>query len=279
MFEPMLAKSCNPNQVGDFIKDPNWWAQQKLDGVRVLITVQDGEVSAISRSGRTYLLPDEAIEPFVGLQGLWRFDGEFVGTGEGILWLFDMPNAEDIVEPDSPYEKRYAGLVAAYHKIFGDDDPDIKLVSVSKTPDEKKTLLDWCRKNDAEGVMFKDKRGKYLSGCRSYDTLKHKFTETVDCVILEVGREGKESCSVGAFHNGVLTDIGSVKMTASQGLGEAKPGQVIEVRYLYVMKKSLRLVQPCFMQFRPDRDPASCNTDQLKYTNKDVKDFPSVRKG
>lgn len=271
-MDPMLARTLNPKDLNAYIKDDAWCVQQKLDGIRILITVQDGQVTGSSRSGRKVELPDEAKAPFEGLAGLWRFDGEFVGTGEdGQLWLFDMPNAEGVIDPNDPYDERYAALKAVFVHLGLDENPDIHLTHLASTPDEKLALLEWCKDNNAEGVMFKRLDGKYLSGVRSPDTLKAKFTETVDCVILEVGREGKESVSVGAFHNGTLTDIGSVKMTASQGLRKACVGDVIEVRYLYVQSENMRLYQPVFLKFRPDRTPESCTTDQLKYTNKTVR--------
>jgi bifunctional non-homologous end joining protein LigD len=268
-FMPMLAKSINPKQIDLYIQDDEWWGQQKLDGIRVLLTVEDGKVTGTSRSGRNMDLPDEAKEPFQSLKGLWRLDGEFVGGGEGVLWLFDLPVGGDVIDITSPYQDRYYGLTGIFDNLIGKND-DIKLVDVAKTPEEKRKLHDWCKANDAEGLMFKDRNGIYGPGNRSIHTLKAKFTETVDVVVLEVGREGKASCSVGAFHNGTLTDIGSVKMTDSQGLDRVKAGDVIEVRYLYATP-DLRLYQPVFLKFRPDRDPMSCKTDQLKYTNKTVR--------
>ncbi len=271
VFMPMLAKSLNPKQIDAYIQDDDWYGQQKLDGIRVLITAEDGVVTGTSRSGRNMDLPDEAKEPFLGLKGLWRFDGEFVGTGEGVLWLFDQPNGRSgKININSPFDKRVESLEAVYDVLFPKGSDDIKLVDVARTTEEKRKLYAWCKDNDAEGLMFKDREGIYGPGNRSIHTLKAKFTETVDCVVLEVGREGKASCSVGAFHNGVLTDIGSVKMTESQGLHKVKAGDVIEVRYLYATT-DLRLFQPVFLKFRPDRDPMSCSTDQLKYTNKSVK--------
>lgn len=268
-FEPMLARSLNPNQVGQYINDPTWYAQQKLDGLRILITVQDGQVSAVGRSGRTVELDPDVHSLFAHLEGLWRLDGEWVD--DGVFYAFDMPNAHtDLIVPTDPYWKRAAALSGFFQKAPFTNNPDFKIVEVAKTAEAKQTLLDWCKTNHAEGVMFKQEDGQYISGIRSNDMLKHKFTETVDVVILEVGREGKESCSVGAFHNGLLTDIGSVKMTYNQGLGKAVPGDVIEVRYLYATS-DLRLYQPVFLKFRPDRDWHSCTTDQLKYTNKSVK--------
>lgn len=275
-FNPMLAKSCNPKEIPQYIQDNDWVAQQKLDGIRILITAEDGDVSGVGRSGRSVSLPDEAITPFKPLTGLWRFDGEFVTTseGEGVLWLFDLPNAVDgLIDNDTPYWKRAECLGITYDHLFPNGSEDIKLLAVHETPKGKAHLLEWCEKNDAEGVMFKHRNSKYYPGVRSVETLKAKFTETVDVVILEVGREGKESCSVGAFHNGTLTDIGSVKMTASQGLGKAKAGNVIEVRYLNAGKNpsTPRLYQPVFMKFRDDKSALECNTDQLKFVNKTVR--------
>lgn len=270
MTKPMLAKSSNIKKIDQFVNDPDWYFQQKLDGNRILITVDDGAVSGVGRSGRAVSLPQEAIDPFVNLVGTWRFDGEFVGTGEGVLWLFDMPEAADVVSMDTSYANRAFSLETVYAMLFPDGSDDIKVADVARTTEEKQMLLDWCRTNCAEGVMMKEVNAKYLPGARSPFCLKAKFTETVDCVVLEVGREGKESVAVGAYHDGVMTEIGAVKMTISQGLNQIEVGDVIETRYLYVDKK-MRLVQPVFLQFRRDKPAEDCNTDQLKYTDKTVR--------
>lgn len=274
-MRPMLARSSDIKKIDKFINDPDYWFQQKLDGIRILITVEDGKVSGVGRSGRAVSLPPEAVDPFVDLAALWQFDGEFIGTGEGTLWLFDMPRAGGhLVTPDSPYHVRAQALETTYNLLFPDGSDDIKVVEVAKTTEEKQTLFDWCRSNFAEGVMLKEINSKYLPGTRSPFMLKMKFVETADVVILEVRREGKESIAVGAFdENGKLVDVGSVKLTESQGLNNAVVGQVCEVRYLN-MSKDRRIYQPVWVGFRPDKLAVKedCSISQFKFVNKAVRD-------
>jgi ATP-dependent DNA ligase len=117
--------------------------------------------------------------------------------------------------------------------------------------------------------MIKSVSGGYHPGERTTDSLKAKFTETADCIVLEPRREGKLSTSVGLFHDGELIDIGSVKMR-DEDLDKIKPGDVIEVRYLYATL-DYRLYQPVWHGFRDDKSPDECTTEQLKFVNKEVR--------
>lgn len=276
-YEPMLAKarSISLKALATYPANEAWFAEQKLDGKRLLLQIEDGQVVVYNRKGeRIDPTPHKkAIEQFAGFAGSWCFDGEWI---DSTLWVFDMPVALAIVSETTPYEERRRALEAVYQQAWGDDNPQIKLLDVARTEQEKIDLIAWCATNHAEGVMLKARAGPYLPGERSHGMLKAKYTETADCIILEPRRQGKLSSSLTLYHNGELIigtpddpGIGSCKMTEEQ-LEQAKPGDVAEIKYLYTTE-GLRLYQPSFLRFRDDKNPEECTTAQLKLTDKTVR--------
>lgn len=279
-MNPMLANRLDLPALPTYVSNPQWWMEQKLDGHRLMIEVENGKVVGINRKGEQSTHPQ--IMPlfrklqtlFEGFSGSWTFDGEAVGE---TYWVFDMPQALHLVTPESTFTERRKGLEAVFPVAWESGQTTIQLVDVARTKRQKVDLLRRCMDSNAEGVMLKLRSAPYTAGttdsgrtARSRGMLKAKFVETVDCIINEVGREGKLSCSVLVYDDGVLRDVGSCKMT-EQNLAAAHTGDVIEVRYLYATPEpDVRLYQPSFVQFRTDKDPADCTIDQLKITNKTV---------
>lgn len=266
-FAPMLAQSAQPSEFDKYISNPRWVAEQKLDGQRLLLQVNDGEVAAANRNGEITTVNHAIREPFSTLTGTWCFDGEFL---DGKFYIFDMPFAVHLVSPDDPYDKRREGLEAVF-QVAWSDEPRLALLAVHRTKAEKQAIFDWCMEQGAEGIMFKDRRGRYVPGKRAVAFQKAKFTDTADCVIMEISPDGKSSCVVGLFRDGedLPTEVGSVKMTA-KNLAAVSLGDVIEVKYLYFTKDE-RLYQARFQQFRPDKNPFDCLLDgNLRRVNKTV---------
>lgn len=266
-FLPMLARSLDIKTLPTYASNPSWHMEQKLDGKRVLIKVEDGVVTAANRKGETIGLDQDTTDLFSGFAGSWCFDGEELN---GTFWIFDMPYALNLVTVATPYDERRRALEAVCTTAWGEGHSDVRLIDVARTVQQKKNLITWCAENAAEGIMIKARSGIYEPGKRSYAMFKAKFVSTVDCVIIEPRREGKLSSSVGLYHNGALTDCGSVKMSEEQ-LQQAHPGDCVEVRYLYCTV-GRRLYQPVFLGFRPDKDAEECTFEQItRYVNKEVR--------
>lgn len=269
MFAPMLAQSLQPSQFDKYIADKIWVAEQKLDGERLLITVDNGIVSATNRNGEPKTVDRIIAEPFKVLTGKWCFDGELLG---GKFYVFDMPYAVDLVGPNDPWDQRRTGLETVFQVSWENEDR-LQLVAVHRTAEEKQAIFDWCMSQGAEGIMFKDVNGRYTPGKRGPGFQKAKFTDTADCVIMEISPDGKSSCVVGLFREGddLPTEVGSVKMT-EKNLAAVSLGDVIEVKYLYFTKDE-RLYQARFQRFRHDKSPFDCLLDgNLRRVNKTVRE-------
>jgi ATP-dependent DNA ligase len=111
---PMLSSQPAESVAIKKMTADGWMAQQKLDGVRLLIHTDEGSVIPVNRSGAVIDLPSTLVEPFSAFStGQFAFDGEFVG---GVFWLFDLPVAGSAVAPSMPYEHRLAVLEQFYQR-------------------------------------------------------------------------------------------------------------------------------------------------------------------
>lgn len=263
---PQLAMPLDQTKIDPYLSDPRWTAEQKLDGHRRLIRIENDQVRSANRRGELITTDAPLIDAFGHMSGEWIFDGEWLNS---TFWLFDMPYALGRVTPDTPRDARRTALQAIYERVW-DGNPTVRLLDVARSAAEKRALLQWCRDNNAEGVVLKLAQAPYRPGKRIPEMLKVKFTETADCFIMEVGRQGKSSCSIGLLHNGVEVEVGAIKMS-DRDLATANKYDVVEVKYLYTTN-DLRLYGPAvFLHFRTDKHASECNTDQLKFVNKSVR--------
>src|SRR3954467_14624237 len=112
-LKPMLAESIDPAKLVTYCNDDAWFAEQKVDGHRLLVVVENGRVGFLNRSGEPKV---SGVTPgmqrqFERLTGTWVFDGEIVDSK---LWLFDLPIAADEVTTGHPYEYRRTVLDTFY---------------------------------------------------------------------------------------------------------------------------------------------------------------------
>lgn len=255
------------------LTDSNWWAQQKLDGDRVLFSVADGTAVALNRNGepRSNLVP-RAVRKAFDMPGSWVFDGELMS--DGTYWLFDMPVAGPHVKPSDAYEYRLIVL----ERFFEGWAPDtcVRLLPTARTTPAKQALMEATLEAGGEGLIFKNALAEYRRGQRVSSMLKAKYTKTADCVVTDVGREGRANCHVSLYDpKGRLTEVGSV---ATAGKSAVRVGDVVEVRYLYASTER-RLYQPVLLRVRGDKYPTDCLIDQLVFTSRDVILLPEPPRG
>lgn len=261
-----------------FIKNPDWAMEQKLDGHRVLVVVEDGVVKAYNRNGEPRNVPqlvrDALAEspPFsvptiagfkVPAGSSWRYvlDGELV---EGTYWIFDlleMPG-HDLRGLTWLQRRQALGKVARFRDREGFD-----FTTWVREEAQKRELFEACL--DKEGVMFKDVNSTYRPG-RWGSWRKFKHIKTCEVVVAELNRKGKaESMSVGLYdESGTLREVAGCRILP-QFTGQIKMGDVVEVKYLYATENH-KITQPVLLRLRPDRRAEECTMDQLIYTDKSV---------
>jgi predicted DNA-binding WGR domain protein len=257
---PMLAQIAEADRIVDLLGSSKWATQLKFDGDRFVIEVVNGEVAVYGRNGQAKQRDVNAnlLRPFRHLiEGRWVFDGEMVGR---TLVLFDMIQAGAFVGPKDSFLARYAALDEIADVLFAEID-EIVVADLALNSDDKHGMLADAETNQREGIILRRIDAPYRPG-RTEDMLKHKFVKEADVVVMEINRGGKDNCVVGLYDTaGNLVEVGQV---TTIGKGSIEVGQVIEVRFLYVVDPdSPRLYQPRIMRVRTDKSAAECSMEQL----------------
>lgn len=274
MIYPQLAKSAEVTSLEQFIKDPTWVMEQKLDGHRVLLVApgMDMPPTALTRNGSIYSrrLP-KAIQDFRFPPGEWVLDGELVGTvvnGHTVsstFYVFDMPVTPAGAVTLPLYQRR-----AALETFLASVPNPFKIVPQARTADEKIALASKALGECFEGLVVKQSDSPYRSGGRTTEWLKVKFVATADVVVTDVRGDGKDSVGYEVYdETGAPVDIGRASLIGKEKNGVINVGDVIEVRYLYVGNDG-RLYQPTILRKRDDKRADECTTEQLKMVNKKV---------
>lgn len=274
---PMLAQSVDLSDLPRYIKDPQWVAQLKADGHRLIVSVDEGVVSVLNRQGqpKTTGISHKLMAEFEGFTtGLWLFDGELIGSQ---LVLFDMIAAASLLDPLAPFSKRYHALRTLCDEVWQPDPKVVALLPVAHSTYEKLALVAKAEAEQREGIMLRHVNGVYRAG-RSPHLLKCKFTREADCIITKVGVDGKENVEVSLLdpQRNRVVPVGRVTSIGKRDNG--KPPallEVWEVKFLYVVDPTApRLYQPRLMRKRTDKEMSECLIDQLDhaYTDKDLSD-------
>lgn len=244
-------------------RDGEWVFQQKFDGTRVLVNLATGR--AMSRRGET-LKHSAAVRHMpriwedleaAGLLGKEvTLDGELiVSTGEYIvfdLYFHRTPQATTI--------SRLGALHGAFKNM--PESSKVKKVRTALSSDQKFTLMAEIRSSGAEGFMAKHINGKYESGERVRHGLKFKSVKTADLVVTATSKS-PHSATLAAYQrdedgNLELVTVGGASLI---GKGPIRPGDVVEVSYLYWT--GLRLYQPRIVGRRADKRELDCFVDQF----------------
>jgi DNA ligase-1 len=270
---PMLALDFNNH--GHRITYPAG-VQAKLDGVRCLVTkVDEGHVTLTSRTGRTFPADlshiedwfDANLEVGVVLDGeLYNHDMEFediqsatqktnTSTPDIEFWVFDIADA-------SIDNGRRAGALS-----FGlAPDGPVRLVK-TETALNVDDVKRWHKRYTTagfEGVMVRNKLGKYKFGRRSGDLQKYKVFMDAEFPILAINPD-KDGCPVftlahenGTFESSMVGDKDANKQYVRDV--DEYLGRYVTVQYQKLFRDSKIPQFPIIKGFRdvgPDGSPTS----------------------
>jgi bifunctional non-homologous end joining protein LigD len=218
-IEPMLSESSEKLPKGDdYIYEVKW------DGIRALISLEDGQVRIRTRNQNdiTKQFPEllSADKAFRATNGL--FDAEIVclnkqgkpefkkvinrlqTSGETNIqklsksspvycYIFDCLYLDGRSLINDPLMKRKDWLKDAIKK----DTP----YRVSEWMEDGESLLEAARVHELEGIMAKQVNSKYLPGKRNDLWLKIKIRNTRECVIIGYNQgKGNRSSTFGGLH-------------------------------------------------------------------------------
>lgn len=258
-----LAQESN-KPVKVLVQDDQYWAEQKVDGQRILLRVFNNKVSVFNRQGNQMGLKNLALtkpleEEF---KGMWWFDGEYLNDH---YYVFDLLHVKDTDISICPYSERRERLEKIALLI---NSPAMTILPVAKTEDDKARLFKLTKENNYEGLVFKEISKPYLPGKNNWFKCKHY--STLDAFVIEINRGGKElAVTLGLYDdNKKEVEVGGCKIPEWY-MKQIKVGSVIEVKYLYATESD-HLYIPVFSQIRLDKQASQCYTSQLQHTNKQV---------
>lgn len=234
----MLASSS----TGDFKPGKTWAVEPKLDGIRVIVTINHSQgwvtyetrngnaVTSLNKLTPALLLIGKAVGQTICLDCEALAMGDFfTGVGELMkkageaelarLAVFDVPMVEGWADAASiPYSERRRFLVGLFEKLGRQDlaDEGVLLVPVFEYLNSKdidaENLLDTAIGLGWEGIMLKDVDSPYSPGKRTKAWVKLKNSETFDCTIIGfTPGKGRYDGAAGAMlvkHNGTMVAVG-----------------------------------------------------------------------
>ncbi len=263
MIVPMLAETVKgiPKNIDDLC------VEQKFDGKRLLAHVVDREVTGYNRKGNQTTVPVSVAAAFdnKGFADEWLFDGEIMANGQYVIFDVLMAKGNDLIPRPQGYRRELLEMVG--EKI---NNSNIIIPPIRKGRFIE-SFVQECLDHKAEGVIFKDVTAPYRPGKRSRNFLKYKFTKSIDVVVIETFRKGKDQAvTVGLYRetDAIPIEVGGCKLPEHM-VGLVEEGDVLEIEYLYGTVDH-HLYQPVFLRLRDDKDPSECVLTQLIQTNKEV---------
>ena len=254
---PQLLNSIDEAQVQRFIDDPGYCAQEKYDGRRILIQKVGEEVAGINRRGLAVGLPETILGSAKAIRGDFIIDGECVGDH---FYAFDILQGPGFELRPQSYQQR---LVALINLLALARQTVIRFAQTAFAPPQKRDLLNWLRRENKEGIVFKQLDAPYTPGRPNSGgpQLKHKFYATCSAVVSRLNE--KRSVELRLLNCKGWVPVGNVTIPANFEI--PKVGQVVEVRFLYAYRESNALYQPVYLGLRQDVEIHECVLSQLKY--------------
>jgi bifunctional non-homologous end joining protein LigD len=255
----ILPQLLNPIEDGDvqrFINDPAFCAQEKFDGKRILIRKEDAAIDGINRKGLMCGIPSLLVNEVRQIPGNCVIDGESIGD---VLFVFDLLLLHGRDMRSQPYRDRLFALRQVIAPEFG----FLKLADTVFDRAGKAALLEKLRRENREGIVFKNLGAAYVAGrpASGGDNLKHKFVASASFIVNRVN--GKRSVSLMLFNGDKVVPSGNVTIPPNYKVPVV--GDVVEARYLYAFRESGSIFQPVYLGKRDDITAIECTVAQLKY--------------
>ena len=256
-FRPQLLNEVSEEDLEKLFKDKNWCAQEKYDGRRrLLIKTKDGDCVATNRKGLVVEMGDDLKKELDQLFNDVVLDGEDLGDN---VVLFD------VINKSGNYLDRLDHLTFLTGSIVGGK--IILMAPTSFSEKEKRELFKDLKQKNAEGIVFKRLDKTYSPGrpASGGDMLKFKFVATASCVCIGGNLAGTSIALAVYDEKGEEVPVGNATVYPNQTC--PKPGQVVEVKYLYYFAGG-SLFQPVLLGTgdvsRDDILPEECIIKQLK---------------
>ncbi|MCB1133675.1 MAG: WGR domain-containing protein [Verrucomicrobiae bacterium] len=256
-IQPQLLNAVEEHQVNDLINDPDYYMQEKMDGRRLLIRKQKGEVTGINRQGLLVSLPEPLITEASACAVDFLMDGEAIGDH---LHAFDLLFLGDEDIRGNRYAERYLHLM---NLLASFQHRHITMVPSQFTAPDKRAHHVLLQKRHAEGVVFKHRDAPYTGGrpASGGPALKFKFYETASFLVSRINEQ--RSVNLSLLRDTQTVPAGNVTIPPNHAV--PSQGDIVEVRYLYAFPESGCVYQPVYLGRRDDIERSACHVGQLKF--------------
>ena len=86
-YAPQLLNSIDEAAMLEYIRDPDWVMQEKMDGVRLIVVRRGNSITAGNRNGLTVAVSSTIVEAVLALDHDCVLEGEAIGD---VYWPFDL---------------------------------------------------------------------------------------------------------------------------------------------------------------------------------------------
>lgn len=238
-----LLNPLPDSQLEEYLISGRWAGQEKYDGKRMLLKVENGKVTATNRRGLECGLPENTAQNMLQNKSGTIIDGESIGD---VFYAFDCLEVEGRDIRNLTYLQRYTSLTLT---VFGDN---LKLAPLSLGRASKRDLYNSLKEKNKEGIVFKDVDAPYTAGRPNSGgtQFKYKFQEEATCEVIAVN-QNRRSVAVGVRDaEGKLVNVGNVAIPVNKEVPAC--GDFCEIRYLYFFKGG-SLYQPFYKGLRDDK--------------------------
>lgn len=256
-LRPQLLNPVNETEAEAYLADSRWCVQEKYDGRRTLLVKgSTGTFAAANRKGLLIAHGGTVEAALADVPGPFVIDGELVGE---TLYAFDLLQSPAGDMRKLPYSRRLYELESRFGGIKSAAFTVAPAITGSSA---KRAFVESLKAAGREGAVFKDRLAPWTAGrpASGGPALKLKFWETCSCIVT-AAHAGRRSVGLA------LGGCGVGNVTVPPNFGMPEPGQVVEVRYLYVTGPGGSLYQPVYLGPRDDIDPDDCTVERqrLKY--------------
>lgn len=272
---PMKLGYGSPADVENYLTDPAWVLEQKMDGARALAhwNAETGQLHWTSGTGGLFkfaagrkVLPQIEAELIGLLQDaeVWTaiLDGE-VMPESGEFRIFDLVQLShtEAGVTELAMTHGYGARRAVLSSMIPANGARISLVLSTTGEIAKRALWEAIVAAGVEGAVAKRLDAVYVPGTRSPSMVKMKITKDADVIVTSWERPDRThgSATFAVYEDGALKEIGACSLI---GKPNVEVGDVIEVEYLYVGAGD-RLIQPRMKRRRTDKLAVDCTTEQL----------------
>lgn len=256
---PHLLTEVDDDGLEALLKDDRWLAQEKINGERRAVLIEDDAIRGANKKGRFIGgVPTAWAEALKTLPPGSVLDGEHVGD---TLYVFDVPRWRGVDTSDQPYSMRLGRVKLS---VAVANEPTIRMAEVATGEVAKRELLATVTSNIGEGIVFTRADSTYVNGRSSANNsgrIKYKLYEFSNCVVLH--KNAGRSVALGLYDAaGAMVNVGSVTIPPNQEI--PSEAAVLRVRYMHMFDGGSLYGPPVSFGVVSGVNPEDCTLAQVK---------------